>query len=217
MHPEFSKVVDPVFAYVINLLDRIEARAEPNLNAEVERDRIKQTLNEAENRLQGSEKDSSMWELSRYALIVWIDETLIHADWEGRSSWEAEPLEFELLGTNIGGEQYFKKAEEARRATSFDALEVFYLGVILGFKGFYATPNSRSQAESKGFPPTLTDWTSEIGRVITAGQLREFSGSKRDLQRCNPLRNAAWFLAVCILSVILVLATVIVWYYKGKA
>ena len=70
MHPDFAKVVDPVFAYVLNLLSRIEQSASNPPVADTERDLIKQQLNDAEKRLPGG-RYSDQWDLSKYALVAY--------------------------------------------------------------------------------------------------------------------------------------------------
>ena len=75
MTPEFAKAVDPVFLYVLNLLERIN-QGEP-VSAEDERSEILKGLDRADAQL-GHRDD---WQLAKYALVSWIDEVLIEAPW----------------------------------------------------------------------------------------------------------------------------------------
>ena len=75
MTPEFARAVDPVFLYVINLLERVGS--DEAVSAPEERVRIRAELDRAE-ALLGQSRD---WELAKYALVTWIDEVLIEAPW----------------------------------------------------------------------------------------------------------------------------------------
>ncbi len=68
MTPNFAQAVDPIFLYVLALLDRISRDTKPK--PQEERARIRALIDEAEARL-GS---GTEWELAKYALVSWIDE-----------------------------------------------------------------------------------------------------------------------------------------------
>lgn len=207
MHPDFARVVDPVFAYVLNLLYRIDRQDHETPAAEVERDLIKQQLAEAENRLDSGGAASRQWELCRYALAVWTDEVLINANWPGSQIWVTRPLEFELFGTNDGAEEYYLKARESRSSTSFDALEVFYLGVMLGFQGFYSSAEAAERARRLELPENRETWAQEIAKLVGPKGEISLTSDRHHLSPCSPLASLPHFVGALALAVVMLLVT----------
>jgi type VI secretion system protein ImpK len=91
----------------------------------------------------------------RYALVCWLDELFILSPaWGGQ--WNEQKLEVELFGTNDRAWKFWEKARRALTRADSDVLEVYYLCVMLGFRGelyddpgaLYAwTAAARSQVE----------------------------------------------------------------------
>ena len=167
MTPKFAKAVDPVFMHVLGLLERI-ARDE-NLMVNEERVKIRGWLDQAEGQL-GHGPD---WQLAKYALVSWIDDVLIDAPWDGRNWWKENALEVEVFNTRLRNEQFYMKAKEAGSIASKDALEVFYVAVVLGFRGLYRDPNAAAVlAEPRGLPLDLEAWAKQTSMAIQLGQGR---------------------------------------------
>ncbi len=167
MTPKFAKAVDPIFMHVLRLLDRIEKSESPD--AEEERLRIRSLIDQAEALLgPGSE-----WELAKYALVSWIDEMLVDAPWDSREWWKNNVLEQQLFSSRKRHQQFFIAAQQASELIGKDALEVFYVCVILGFRGLYHDPSSGpALAQSLDLPPELSAWASQTGLSIRLGQDR---------------------------------------------
>ena len=167
MTPEYAESIDPVFMRVLGLLEQID-RDEP-VSAENERVAIRSYLAQAEGRV-GQRTD---WELTKYALVSWIDEVLIQAKWEGRSYWVNNTLEWEEFRSADCAEQFFKKAKEATALPNRDALEVFYICMVLGFRGLYRDRDAAAAlAEPLGLPPALETWAKQVSMAIHLGQGR---------------------------------------------
>jgi type VI secretion system protein ImpK len=168
MTPEFAQAVDPVFEHVIGLLDRIEMNR--SRSGDEERREISLKLGAADARL-GTRDD---WRrLGKYALVCWIDEVLVDSPWAFAEWWEENALEKEFFDTHDRFEEFYRHAEEALRLPQRDALEVFFLAVVLGFRGRYrfGTDTGRLPSDSGGrLPPDLESWARRIGRAIQAGQ-----------------------------------------------
>lgn len=169
MRPKFALAVDRVFAQVLDLLQRID-RGETLAPAD-ERARIQALITRAENEIgQGLE-----WELAKKALVYWTDEVLIAASWEGCYWWNENKLETEYFETNDRAWLFYRSAERAASADvkRRDALEVYYIAVVLGFRGIYGD-NEPERLEKlvrqHGFRhPTLEAWLRETARRITLG------------------------------------------------
>jgi type VI secretion system protein ImpK len=164
MTPQFAKAVDPIFEHVLALLERIDAGEGGAIDAEREKDRIVRLLDEAQAKL-GEAND---WQLAKYGLVCWIDEVLIAADWPGSTYWNEYSLESSMYNQRERNEQFYVWARSASELTRRDALEVFYLAVILGFRGFYGDPPQRSQliAAKYQFPPQLETWVKRTADAI---------------------------------------------------
>jgi type VI secretion system protein ImpK len=77
-------------------------------------------------------------EHARYALVAFLDETLLGHSSPQKDEWLARPLQMRLFGENTAGEGFFARLEQLRRGRSrSSALEVYYLCLALGFEGRY--------------------------------------------------------------------------------
>jgi type VI secretion system protein ImpK len=70
----------------------------------------------------------------RYALVCWLDEMFI-LDSPWGTQWNEQKLEASLYGTNDRAWKFWEQARRAESLSSTDALEVFMLCVMLGFRG----------------------------------------------------------------------------------
>jgi type VI secretion system protein ImpK len=72
----------------------------------------------------------------RFALTCWLDEVFIlDSPWE--AVWENHLLERALYGSRDRAWLFWEQARKAEARPGGDALEVFYLCVMLGFRGEY--------------------------------------------------------------------------------
>src|SRR5208337_1105060 len=101
------------------------------------------------------------WELARYAIVSWIDEMLVDSTWSGAEWWSNNVLEVELFNSRLCFEEFYIRAKQAAMLAQRDALEVFYLCMMLGFRGLYRDPEvSQSFIEANNLPPDLETWAS---------------------------------------------------------
>lgn len=166
MSPEFSAAVDPIFSEVLAVIDEIEAGRTPS--PEDVNTRIRGLIDQAENRL-GQRPD---WELAKYALAAWVDDVLIEAPWEGRRWWEQNRLEFQLFRTAEAFTNFYLQSKKATELPRKDALEVYYVCVVLGFRGLYGDPEATAHAEDFGLPRSLDEWARRTSMSIQLGQGR---------------------------------------------
>lgn len=73
--------------------------------------------------------DRKLYEAS-YALACWLDEIII-LDSPAGAAWDDRSLESTLFNSRIRAEKFWELAEQA----SSETIEVFYLCVMLGFRG----------------------------------------------------------------------------------
>ncbi|MCO8121103.1 DotU family type IV/VI secretion system protein [Stieleria sp. TO1_6] len=166
MSPEFASAVDPIFMYVSSIVDAIEANKNPA--AEDVNTTVRGLIDSAETRL-GQRPD---WELAKYALAAWVDDLLIEAAWDGSSWWEQNRLEFQLFRTADAFQKFYVQSQKAMELPQKDALEVFYVCIVLGFRGLYGDPEATAHADHFGLPASLDEWARRTGMAIQLGQGR---------------------------------------------
>jgi type VI secretion system protein ImpK len=211
MTPEFSQAIDPIFMHVLGLLDRIEHGEQPA--PEEERLRIRALTDEAEARL-GKSKE---WELARFGLISWIDEVLVDAPWDGREWWSNNVLEMQLYNTRQAFDRFFILADEAASLTDKDALEVFYVCAILGFRGLYRDLDSGpALAQSLNLPPSLEEWSRQTATSIRLGLGRPPLGpAGSEKEGAPPLRPISSVVWPWLVSLMAGTAAVLYYFYRN--
>jgi type VI secretion system protein ImpK len=143
MQEDLGNLVHPVLGYGLNLKDRLARGEKPPLEAEQaalrslllpepEAARWPEFGGEAE---RGGEAPAAGRFLgARYALACWLDELFIlHSPWE--TAWNERKLEVTLYGTNDRAWRFWDQAKLAEGRPTADALETFFLAVLLGFRG----------------------------------------------------------------------------------
>jgi type VI secretion system protein ImpK len=96
----------------------------------------------------------------RYALTCWIDEIMIlPTDMPWSDFFNNHKIEVELYGDSLRAVEFWKQARRALAQPTRDPLEVFYLCVMLGFRG-----------ELADHPDRLKAWREQVeGQVTDAG------------------------------------------------
>ncbi len=183
MTPRHALAVDPFLLHSLELLDRIANGQEPNPHEE--RVRLRAILDQGE-AIVGAGRD---WDLSRYALVSWIDEVLVDASWSHREWWSNNVMEMEMFNTRECAERFFINAKEASTLPQRDALEVYYVCVVLGFRGLYSQPTiAAMMSESLGLPPSIQVWSKQVSMSIRLGQGRPvLKGASREISGAPPM------------------------------
>lgn len=71
----------------------------------------------------------------RYALVCWLDEMFgRYSNWLP-GSWRDQPLELAVYGSRDGAWKFWDQARLAEQRSEREALRIFYLCVMLGFRG----------------------------------------------------------------------------------
>jgi type VI secretion system protein ImpK len=79
-----------------------------------------------------------------YALVAMLDETVMSVPGECRNFWVTNPIQLELFGDNLAGEEFYRKLEKLMEEPEKmkEVLEIYYLCLCLGFEGKYKLGNS---------------------------------------------------------------------------
>lgn len=74
-----------------------------------------------------------------YAIVALVDEAVLSIAGDCRDFWIGRPLQLDLFGDNIAGEEFFNRLQKflAQPEKKKDVLEVYYLCLSLGFEGKY--------------------------------------------------------------------------------
>ena len=78
-------------------------------------------------------------EAVKFAMIVFLDETILNSRWDKREIWRDNPLQLTLFGERGGGSRFFKDLEKLRQQGDLkrEVLEIYHLCLTLGFQGQY--------------------------------------------------------------------------------
>jgi type VI secretion system protein ImpK len=167
MTPKLARAVDPIFLYTLELLDRI-ARHQP-VSPQEEQLRLRALIDQAD-ALLGAEPE---WDAAKYALVSWVDEVLVDTPWDGQDWWSNNVLEVALFNSRLCNERFYLRAVESTALSRRDALEVYYVCAVLGFRGLYRDPEaSRFLIQSHNLPEDLETWARQAALSIRLGQGR---------------------------------------------
>ncbi len=208
MTPRFALAVDPIFLDVLDLLDRISSNEASA--PEEESNRIQNRFREAEAQV----GEIHGWELAKYALAAWIDDVLIEATWEGRNWWENNLLEFAYFKTRDRATEFFLKGKEAAELSRRDFLEVFYVCVVLGFRGMYGLSECQFLADQLQLPIDLASWTKQTARSIQLGHGRaHIAETLRPAAGAPPLEGKFRLVGAALMGIMLAALVIIVGYF----
>ncbi len=76
------------------------------------------------------------YNLARFAICAWIDESILSTDWQGLAAWRKEQLQRLFYNTTDAGEAFFERLNSLGMHQR-DVREVYYLCLAMGFKGRY--------------------------------------------------------------------------------
>jgi type VI secretion system protein ImpK len=212
MTPDFAKVVDPVFNYVLDLRRRIDQGEHPS--APHEHDQVATLLEKADAKL-GDKVARTEWEEAKYALVAWTDELVNDSTWveAERSFWSDNSLEFACFGQNDRSWLFYERAKRAKELPRRDALEVFYLCVVLGFRGLYAKGASAAQLAAAGdLPPSIDLWAGQTSAAIRATPRSPITPKPRRQMGAPPLESQPLVMVAAIATALMAAVGVALWF-----
>ena len=128
-------------------------------------------------------------QLAFFAVVALLDESVLKMQNPAFADWAQRPLQEEMFGHNRAGEVFFDQLQTllARQdsAETADALEVYCLCMLLGFKGKYALSPGRSFASGAS---SAEHW----GAARSGGELDSLIRQCR--QKIDRIRGQASFL-----------------------
>lgn len=145
MNKQFANVVYPVIAQALRLKERLDQGESADIETE-QRELLEKLRPDGETRrLSDFNGDGSVFLGARYALTCWIDELfIVHSPWS--DVWNEHKLEVALFGSLVRAGRFWDQLDVALKRPNTprppvppgpDALETFFLCVVLGFRGRY--------------------------------------------------------------------------------
>lgn len=97
-------------------------------------------LKEFEKRAERYRFNHKIVRVSKFALASFIDETVLTNNFPLKEEWEKYPLQLEYFGEQLAGNKFFDKLRAMIKQikVTADAVEIYYVCMLLGFKGRYA-------------------------------------------------------------------------------
>ncbi|MEQ1829817.1 MAG: DotU family type IV/VI secretion system protein [Pirellula sp.] len=207
MNAEFAKGVDPIFIAALDLESRIEKHQ--RIITSDERTVLIRKIEEAEYRLGKSEE----WLFAKYALCGWIDARLVQSSWTEASWWKEHCLEQRFFGHRLADEEFFARAIKAASLPGKNALEVFYIAVVLGFRGIYADSDLGKKREFLSrlrLPDSIEGWCQETVRSLHLKHGRPSIPSQTlSAGSFEPLTGRSNLLQFSMISALLIAAAIV--------
>ena len=146
MNKPFGRIVYKVFSQALDVKDRLD-RGEAVAFEAVRQELLNLIRSEGETRRMPDYGGDGIFLGARYALACWVDELfIIHCQSPWADDWKERLLEYEIFRTNLAATKFWEQADIVLRhpgsprasiAPGPDALETFFLCVVLGFRGTY--------------------------------------------------------------------------------
>ena len=97
---------------------------------------IQRLLSESQNKMTQGNFSQEDYDLARFAIVAWVDETILNSDWEEKNRWQREQLQRIYYQTTDAGEIFFERLNSIG-IHQRDVREVYYLCLAMGFSGRY--------------------------------------------------------------------------------
>jgi len=104
------------------------------------RPKVAKLLDEFEKRAERYRFNHKVVRVSKFALASFVDETVLTNNFPLKDEWEKIPLQLEYFGEQLAGNKFFEKlaAMLKQMKVTADAVEIYYVCMLLGFKGRHA-------------------------------------------------------------------------------
>lgn len=120
---------------------RLRADRQPVTDAVAFRAQLTQLLARAEQDAMGMGFSAPDARLAIFAVVAYLDESVLNARNPALADWARRPLQDELFGGHMGGEWFFQHLEQLLARPDSpelaDLLDVHQLCLLLGFRGKY--------------------------------------------------------------------------------
>jgi type IV/VI secretion system ImpK/VasF family protein len=171
MDPETAELVYPIFRQTLQILERAHRRERLNMRTEQAELRRLFHMPAGAPGTPGDRNRADDFLGVRYPMACWVDEVFIlnpESPWP--DEWANDSMERALFSTAVAATRFWEQAHLAEAQADFNALEVFYLCVMLGFRG-----------ARRGDPKWLREWRASVEESIDQGRTTEWPGKPPEL------------------------------------
>jgi type VI secretion system protein ImpK len=104
------------------------------------RPKVAALLEDFEKRAERYRFNHKIVQVSKFALASFVDEVVLMNNFPLRDQWEKYALQLEYFGEQLAGNKFFEKLEAmlGQIEVTKDAVEIYYVCMLLGYKGRYA-------------------------------------------------------------------------------
>jgi type VI secretion system protein ImpK len=165
MNKPFGRIVYKIIARALDVKDRLDRGESVDIEA-VRNELINLVRSEGEGRRLADYSGDGVFLGARFALACWVDELfIIHCPSSWADKWQERILEFEIFKTNVAATKFWEQADIVLRhpgaprssiTPGADALETFFLCVVLGFRGTYSDNPAKVREYVEEMRPQLT-------------------------------------------------------------
>ncbi|MDI6762487.1 MAG: DotU family type IV/VI secretion system protein [Thermodesulfobacteriota bacterium] len=123
-------------AYVVYFVKTVGAKQPPYEQAKAD---ILRLLTQSENVVKRGLFSQEDYDLGRFMICAWVDETILNSAWNQKAQWQREQLQRLYYHTLDAGEEAFEQLN-GLGLHQREVREVYYLCLALGFKGRFHHP-----------------------------------------------------------------------------
>lgn len=134
-----------IFQEVLTAIERLRANRQGVTDANAFRHHTREALKTAASQALGAGYTGDDAKFATFATVAFLDESVLNSQNPIFADWVRKPLQEELFGTHLAGEQFFQNLQQLLGRQDSpdlaDVLEVHYLCLLLGFGGRYSAGN----------------------------------------------------------------------------
>jgi type VI secretion system protein ImpK len=134
------------FQDVITVILRVRYRVQRVSDAAGFRASIRKMISSAVQEIRGMGCNDKTSEMALYAIIGFLDESVLNSQDPAFSDWARRPLQEEMFGGHFAGEYFFRHVDDLLNRPESpevaDALELHALCLLLGYRGKFAFGNA---------------------------------------------------------------------------
>jgi type VI secretion system protein ImpK len=131
-----------MFQELFTAIVRLRSDRQEVTNAEIFRNQVLQAIRIADQNAKAAGYVDEDIQLGIFAIVAFLDETILNLRKPGFNDWVRKPLQEELFHRHVAGELFFQNLEQLlgrRDSTELaDLLEVYDLCLLLGYLGRYS-------------------------------------------------------------------------------
>jgi type VI secretion system protein ImpK len=131
-----------IYQEAMTAIERLRANRQSVNDANAFRHHTREALKGATNQALAAGYNADDARFATFAVVAFLDESVLNSQNPIFADWLRQPLQEELFGTHIAGEVFFQHLQQLLGRSDSqdlgDLLEVYYLCMLLGFRGKYS-------------------------------------------------------------------------------